>query len=220
MDIPNSPPPAVAPGAQGAAATTAAQITSDFEMFLQMLTAQMQYQDPLNPIDSTDYATQLATFSGVEQAVQTNDLLRTLTTQLGVSGLADMAALVGQEARAVAPAQFDGSPLTLYPQPSTLGDSAEIIVRNANGQEVQRIALPPGSDSIEWAGVGEGGTPMPAGQYQFDLVTSSAGSVIATDPVAVYSLITEVRLEGGLPVLVLEGGATVASGDVTAVRNP
>ena len=80
----------------------------------------MQYQDPLNPIDSTDYATQLATFSGVEQAVLTNDLLKSLTTQMNTGGLVDMAALVGKEVRSTAPAYFDGQPLTLRPEGSPL----------------------------------------------------------------------------------------------------
>jgi flagellar basal-body rod modification protein FlgD len=62
---------AVAPADNG----SGAKISSDFETFLKMLTVQMQNQDPLNPVDSSDYATQLATFSGVEQQVQTNDLL-------------------------------------------------------------------------------------------------------------------------------------------------
>ena len=59
-----------------AASTTAAStssgkplISSDFDTFLKMLTAQMQNQDPMKPIDSADYAVQLATFSGVEQQV-------------------------------------------------------------------------------------------------------------------------------------------------------
>ena len=38
-------------------------ISADFETFLKMLTVQMQNQDPLNPVDSSDYATQLATFT-------------------------------------------------------------------------------------------------------------------------------------------------------------
>ena len=46
-----------------------AQIDADFDLFLQMLTSQAKYQDPLDPMDNSEYATQLATFSGVEQAV-------------------------------------------------------------------------------------------------------------------------------------------------------
>ena len=65
-----APAPAAAP--QGAEKP---KISSDFETFLRMLTVQMQNQDPLNPIQSSDFAVQLATFSGVEQQVRTNDLL-------------------------------------------------------------------------------------------------------------------------------------------------
>ena len=48
-------------------------LSSDFETFLKMLTVQMENQDPLNPVDSADFAVQLATFSSVEQQVLTND---------------------------------------------------------------------------------------------------------------------------------------------------
>lgn len=54
-------------------------LTSDFDTFLRMLTVQMQNQDPLDPVDSADYAVQLATFSGVEQQVRTNELLTELS---------------------------------------------------------------------------------------------------------------------------------------------
>ena len=66
-------------GNTAAAGSSAKAISSDFETFLKMLTVQMQNQDPLNPVDSSDYAVQLATFSGVEQQAQTNDLLKGLT---------------------------------------------------------------------------------------------------------------------------------------------
>ena len=59
--------PAFGGTSAGAADGSAAAESSDFETFLKMLTVQMQNQDPLNPVESTDYAVQLATFSGVEQ---------------------------------------------------------------------------------------------------------------------------------------------------------
>ena len=65
-------------------------ISSDFDTFLRMLTVQVQNQDPLNPVDATDYATQLATFSGVEQQVLTNDLLTGLQDLLGGGSLQQM----------------------------------------------------------------------------------------------------------------------------------
>ncbi|MEM8537405.1 MAG: flagellar hook capping FlgD N-terminal domain-containing protein [Pseudomonadota bacterium] len=208
------------PDAQNAAESVATQITSDFEVFLRMLTAQMQYQDPLNPIDSTDYATQLATFSGVEQAVKTNELLTTLTTQMGGGSLADMAALVGKEALAVAPARFDGAPLTLTPPATVVGDSRTLVVTDAQGREVSREQIPVAAETITWAGVGPGGVPLPSGLYSFRVETSSLGDVIANDPIPIYSRVTEVRFDDGQTTLVLESGASVGSDQVTALRDP
>lgn len=219
MDILTNPVPTVAaPRPANATANASTQITADFEVFLQMLTAQMQYQDPLNPIDSTDYSTQLATFSGVEQAVLTNDLLKSLGVQMSAGGLADMAALVGKEARVAAPAYFDGQPVTLYPKSTVLADSAQILVRNEAGDEVQRLAISPAAESAIWAGVGPDGAPMPAGLYSFEVISTTNAQVIAQTPVEVYSKVTEVRLEGANTILVLRGGASVAIADVTALR--
>ncbi|WP_367648781.1 flagellar hook capping FlgD N-terminal domain-containing protein [Ruegeria arenilitoris] len=58
-------------------------LASDFVTFLKMLTIQARNQDPLKPLDASEYASQLAQFSMVEQQVQTNDLLSTLGQALG-----------------------------------------------------------------------------------------------------------------------------------------
>ena len=57
-------------------------LSSDFETFIRMLTTQAKYQDPLEPIDSSEYAAQLAQFSMVEQQVKSNDILAQLATCL------------------------------------------------------------------------------------------------------------------------------------------
>jgi len=202
---------------QTAQATTSA--SGDFEMFLQMLTVQMQNQDPLNPVDSTDYATQLATFSGVEQAVMTNDLLKSLSSQLASGGLADMAAWVGKEARAAAPAYFDGQPVTLAPNPALVADQAEVIVRNDLGVEVQRFDVPISAEPVEWAGVDTGGYPFPEGLYSFELVSSLEGEVLTEDPVELYATVTEVRAQNGETILILDGGVAVATSQVSALRD-
>jgi flagellar basal-body rod modification protein FlgD len=214
-------PTTLSSGAQptASATSTASQITSDFEVFLQMLTAQMQYQDPLNPVDSTDYATQLATFSGVEQAVQTNDLLKELSAQMAVGGLTDMASWVGKEARSTAPAYFGGAPIQLFPQASDLADKTEIIVRDSAGVEVQRFAFAQGTKELSWDGAVNGGPQLPSGLYRFEVVGTTNGELIGQSKVDLYSRITEVRLERGQTMLVLDGGATIPSDAVTALRD-
>ncbi|WP_442582361.1 flagellar hook assembly protein FlgD [Mesorhizobium sp. ASY16-5R] len=65
----------------------------DYESFLRLLVAQMKNQDPTNPMDSTQYVAQLASFSQVEQSVQINSRLDQLL-QASTLGQAD--ALIGR----------------------------------------------------------------------------------------------------------------------------
>ena len=206
--------------ARPAPGTSTRKTDTDYQMFLKMLTAQATNQDPLNPIDSSDYATQLATFSGVEQQVKTNDLLTALAAQMGTSGMAQMAAWVGKEARAPVAAHFTGAPITIAPNPASSADKVELIVKNSAGVEVQRLPIAVSANTIEWAGVGADGTPLANGNYTFTVESSVGGQVILTEPADVYSTIQEVRSEGGQTILILAGGVAVSSTQVSALRDP
>ena len=210
---------ATAPTATGSD-NGASAITSDFETFLKMLTVQMQNQDPLNPIESSDYAVQLATFSGVEQQVQTNDLLRSLTAQMGAGGMAQMAGWVGMEARSSAPVAFDGAPVTLSLTPDPLAESAELLVRDDRGNDLQRLPISPMDETITWAGVTADGAPLPPGTYSFEVVRYAYGQESGRSPAETYRAVTEVRQNGGEALLVLAGGQTIPVTAVTAVRDP
>jgi len=63
-----------------------ADLSSEFNQFLELLTTQVQNQDPFQPLDSTQFVEQLATFSALEQQVQSNDLLKKILTALDGSG--------------------------------------------------------------------------------------------------------------------------------------
>lgn len=211
-------PPAAA-GPPATPGTSSRAITSDFDTFLKMLTVQMTNQDPLNPVESSDFAVQLATFSGVEQQVQTNTLLESMTSHLGTSGMAQMAAWVGKEARAPVPGHFDGVPLTVVPTPATGADKVELVVRDAAGTEVQRLPIGTDGGPVTWAGVAEGGTPLPAGSYAFETVSYKGSELLSKTPAEVYGRVTEVRIVNGEAVLIFAGGASVPTKDVTALRD-
>ena len=221
--MPN-PVTSAAAAAQSAAVTTAAAgnqvISSDFQTFLEMLTAQMTNQDPLNPIDSSDYAVQLATFSSVEQQVMTNDLLSALIAQMTNTGITQLAGWVGMEARTAAPVHFDGSPLTLFPLPATLADEAYLVVRDEDGTEVARSQIGLTGEQVTWAGVDDNGQPFTDGVYRFEVENHAAGSMLGTTPVETYANVIEAQNFDGTMVLVLEGGVQVLSSDVVALRNP
>ena len=221
MEIATANTPQVTAGSPAAPPPSAGQmISSDFETFLKMLTVQMQNQDPTNPIESTDYAVQLATFSGVEQQVKTNDLLSALGKQLGAMGMTDLAGWVGMEARAAAPVWFEDRPISLQPEPASGAERAVLVVRDSAGVERDRIELPVSDQPVDWAGVDALGAPFSPGLYSFSLVSLSQGEVIGEDPVAAYSEIVEARVEEGETILVLNGGAEVKAGDVASLRAP
>ena len=220
MEIPTTTAATTTATASGlsTAAQPRAAISSDFETFLRMLTTQMQNQDPLNPIESADFAVQLATFSGVEQQVKTNDLLQSLAQQMGIMGMSQLAGWVGMEARVAAAVQFDGSPLTLAPDFPTGTNEGTLVVRNEFGTEVQRTFLARTDGTIDWAGVGEDGDPLPAGLYSFELETKLNGESLPTRKVEVFAEIVEARMRDGDTVIVLSGGQEVAADQITALR--
>jgi flagellar basal-body rod modification protein FlgD len=205
-------------GGQGAAASAEPVLASDFETFLKMLTAQAKYQDPLEPIDSSEYAAQLAQFSMVEQQVLSNDLLTALTAQLGSGNMAQMANWIGMEARTTAPVQFDGSPISITPNPAAVSDEVFLAVYDSNGREVQRNALPISSEPVEWAGVSDDGTPFETGLYSFEVESHAKGELLLSDPAETYARITEARTQAGQTMLVLEGGTTILASDVSGLR--
>lgn len=204
--------------AANATADTSSALSSDFETFLLMLTTQMQNQDPLNPVESEDFAVQLATFSGVEQQVRTNQLLENFAGGFGETSLAQLAGWVGMEARVAEPVAFDGIPVDLSLSPEAGADAAELIVRNSFGTEVAREAVPLGQDTITWAWIGQNGTPLVPGTYVLELASIRQGQVTSTEPVSHYAKITEARQGSNGIELVIAGGNVVPSGSITALR--
>lgn len=193
-------------------------LASDFDTFLRMLTAQARYQDPLEPLDGSDYAAQLAQFSMVEQQVQSNDLLSALAAQLGSGNMAQMASWIGMEARTTAPVDFDGTPVEIFPNPISASDEVFMVVYDDTGAEVQRSAIPISADPVEWAGVMDDGTPFPNGTYRFEIESHANGEVLVTDPAESYVRITEARMQEGQTVLILENGTPILANMVSGIR--
>ena len=199
----------------------APKISSDFNTFLRMLTVQMQNQDPLNPIDSADYAVQLATFSGVEQQVRTNQLLADMQGKFSQLGMAEMASWIGKEARSPAPVRYQGSPVTLSPNPAVGANRTVLVVKDAQGTLVSREEIPVSAEPYRWFGAGIDGNPLPPGTYSLSLESMNGEQVIATTPVEHYARVIEAKGGGTTGTkLVLEGGIEVLASDVTALREP
>lgn len=193
-------------------------MTGDFETFLQMLTTQLKYQDPMDPMESSEFAVQLATFASVEQQVYGNELLSGMSAQMATSNMAEVAGWIGQEVRVASAVYFDGEPITISPNPAAVADSAELVVRDEEGNELSRQSIPVSAEPIEWAGVTSDGAPLPEGVYKFEVVSYSGDEALLTETAEVYAEVVEVRSQGGVNVLMLDGGIGVPASSVSAIR--
>lgn len=213
---------AVGSNAASANSATGQQVKTvangDFETFLKMLTAQIQNQDPLNPMEGSDFAVQLATFSGVEQQVRTNDLLVDLARQMGASGLSQLSGWIGKEARTTAPVYFGNSALTLDVAPDERADSVVLVTMNQAGREMTREEIGPGTGQIEWLGKDALGGKLPDGLYSFRAESYREGELIGESDVGAYARISEAELTDKGVMLVFEGGGSALSEEITALR--
>ncbi|MBO9463880.1 flagellin biosynthesis protein FlgD [Tropicibacter sp. R15_0] len=194
-------------------------VSSDFETFLKMMTAQVQNQDPLNPMDSSEYASQLATFSSVEQQVLTNDLLRNLGDMLGGNALQQYGSWVGMDALARVPAEFTGNPIVIRPDYEPNADSAIVAVRNSAGEVVQRLSIPVGQEEVLWAGHDDQQNALPDDVYRFEIESYENGELTGTTLASVYTRVEEIRNQGTSVVVRLAGGIEVESTQVNGLRS-
>lgn len=205
---------------EAAAVKAKTTLNSDFETFLKMLTAQMQNQDPLNPVDSTEFASQLAAFSTVEQQVRTNDLLTDLGTQLGILGMGQLQGWVGMTARAVMPVAFEGTAISLTLTTQPQADLARLVVRDAAGGVVQEQTVPAQGGDFIWTGRDDTGHILPNGTYSLSVDSFLQDQLLGSTPVESQARIVEARLSEGSTVLVMEGGSLIPASKVLGLRKP
>lgn len=204
--------------AQNTSVVSDPAISSDFETFLKMLTAQARYQDPLEPIDSTEFASQLAQFSMVEQQVKTNENLGSLLAQLGSQNAASLSAWVGAEVRVETSVSFEGEPVMISPSPVASADKAYLLVTGEAGAVVQRLQIPVSEAPFIWNGTDSDGVGLENGDYSFSVESYAKGESLGTSPAQVYLGVVEAQIEADEVVLLLKGGQRVPAQSVSALR--
>lgn len=206
---------------QSTSTATSAFDSTDFQTFLTMLTTQLQNQDPLNPMESSDFAVQLATFSGVEQQVKTNQILESMATSSGLGGVAAYSGWLGKEAAVPVPAAYSGQPLTLLPPAVSDADSAVLVVQDAEGAVVARYEAAMDGSAMEWDALDASGQPLPAGTYAFTLQAYQGSTPVSAESVPVFQPVEEIRTDSdGSIRLVLRGGWSYPAESITALREP
>jgi flagellar basal-body rod modification protein FlgD len=195
-----------------------ASAASDFNTFLKLLTAQLRNQDPTSPLDSTQFVEQLASFSAVEQQIETNKKLESLAENLAVSGLEGATQWVGKQIEAVSSAaRFQGETLNFVIPESNLGDSTEIRISDASGKVVYSEETDNQRRQFSWNGENNDGDTVPNGDYVISVNRMTDGEVIDVSSALSLSRVLEARLEGSDVKLVLSNGGLIKPGEITAV---
>ncbi|MEM7671040.1 MAG: flagellar hook capping FlgD N-terminal domain-containing protein [Pseudomonadota bacterium] len=194
------------------------QAASDFETFLSLLTAQLQNQDPLKPIDSTEFVAQLAQFSSVEQQVATNETLGEVLAALRGEEAASLGQWIGREVETQAAFRFEDDPVALTTIPDAEATSAVLVATNLDGALVSRQPVDPSASAISWTGRMLDGRDAPEGFYRFTVERFSGDRPLPDDLPRGYARVSEIRMADGAPSLVLESGDVRDPGDVTALR--
>lgn len=191
--------------------------TSDFDTFLRLLTAQIRNQDPLEPTDATQYTSQLATFSNVEQAVKTNDLLGEMISRLDVQQISGAANWIGMEARHAGPIGHDGGTTEVHTNIQPVADRAELVVYDMSGAEVARHAIDPDGETLRWPAEGQGAT-VRNGSYLLEVESWAGDRKLEATAVDHYANVTEVVLGAGGAELVLDGLVRLPATGLQSIR--
>ncbi|WP_158047154.1 flagellar hook assembly protein FlgD [Skermanella pratensis] len=218
--------------AQTAAQTTAAattkteasraKLTQDYDSFLKLLTTQMQNQDPLSPMESTEFTNQLVQFSQVEQQISQNDKLEKLLTMQTNNQTQASLGFIGLDVEASGNAfTFDGSTARMsYTLPET-STSTAIQIKNEKGVVVRTLdgSRSASRQELTWDGKRNDGSAAPAGNYTLSVVAPNADGKLLTAKTSVYGRVSGIESGNGNTTLLM-GNVPIRMEDVVSARQP
>ncbi|PJB73095.1 MAG: flagellar hook capping family protein [Alphaproteobacteria bacterium CG_4_9_14_3_um_filter_47_13] len=199
------------------------KLAEDFDQFLVLLTTQLQNQDPMNPMDSTEFTNQLVQFSQVEQAINTNQKLDDLVSlQLGsISSVA--LGYVGLDASYISSeASYDGAaPVKVSYALEETSSQAKINIYDEKGGLVftKDVNKEAGAHEFVWDGSHVGGGKVEAGTYTISLdALNHEGKPIDTSTV-VSGRVRGIESQNGI-IYLLIGERAVPLGQVINATLP
>jgi flagellar basal-body rod modification protein FlgD len=209
-------------GNSAANGSSGARIADNFNQFLQLLTTQLQNQNPLDPLDTNQFTQQLVQFAGVEQQIQTNDTLTALLATNDATRLSSAVSFIGKQVVAEGRTTLlDESNAVWLINANNAAPNSKIVIKNADGEQVysQDVALNKGDQMFTWNGQDSAGIPQPNGFYTITVVAKDANGGTVKTATDIQGPVTGVELEEGQPVLNI-GNIRIKLSDVKNVVNP
>jgi flagellar basal-body rod modification protein FlgD len=220
IDATSSTTASAAAAAAAAAAATASSSSSGAtskagaeDRFLKLLVAQLNNQDPMNPMDNAQMTSQMAQINTVTSVQQVNDTLKSLSTQLSSLQMLQGSSLVGHDVL------VEGSTLALKDGKTsgaidldTKADSVKIDILSVGGDTIDLGAQSAGRHSFSWDAQGQLATGTPTFR-----VTATLGSAKVTSTSLARDTVVSVGSENGAMNVQLQGLGSVAYGTVRTI---
>jgi flagellar basal-body rod modification protein FlgD len=202
-----------------AASLANTQIAGNFQSFLQLLTTQLQNQNPLSPLDTNQFTQQLVEFAGVQQQINTNDSLATLVSLQQTAQSSQALQFVGKTA------VVKGSTAALSNNQATwelnvpTASNVTISIANSSGSTVysNTFAASAGNNQeFNWNGLGSDGTQLPAGNYTLTATAKDSNGATVGVTTSVAGVVSSVDLTQSPPLLSI-GGQTFTVNQVESI---
>ena len=191
------------------------------EDFIKLFVTQLQYQDPMRPIENHEMALQLAAFNQVDQLSKLNESFENLLKFVRAMELNNVGNLVGKMVKVegrvgrVEGGRFLGASFEL----SEPANKATVIIRDSSGKIVKNLVLhnlTEGEHKVEWDGRDNDGNEVPDGNYQISLLVGDESSAKPVTPMVV-GRVTSVTFENGKAKLKVNETLTLSYEDIKEV---
>lgn len=210
----------VTTGTQPKSQSDQTKLTGDLQSFLTLLTTQLKHQDPMNPVDSTEFTAQLAQFAAVEQGIQTNsNLEKLINLSLANQSLAAVSYL-GKYVEATGN-QFalkSGTGNFAYSLPQS-AEAVAIQIKNEAGMTVavKQGDTTAGKHSFTWDGKNSQRLQLPDGKYSFT-VSAVDKNGLPIEPKTYTVGIVDGADSSGDSIMVTINGVGIPLKDVVTVK--
>lgn len=198
-------------------------LADDFDDFLTLLTVQLQNQDPLSPMDSTEFTNQLVAFAGVEQQINANEKLDQLVAFDLTNASINALSYVGLEANYQSgEAFFDGErPVNITYATDGNSVSTTVQILDETGEIVATIEGPTGTGGQEvvWDGTLNNGSVAAEGTYQIRVDAQDVEGNLLNSQVLVSGVVRGIETQDGIPLLLI-GERAVPIGNIINVAVP
>lgn len=192
------------------------------EAFLNLLVAQLEHQNPLSPVENTEFTAQLAQFTSLEQlqAMNTN-LTALMSAQSAANGL-QAAVLIGKQVQAQGNSTHISTDGQVAPLHYTLGGAStkvEITIADKAGNNVRTLkpgTQKAGTQEVKWDGKNDQGSALPEGAYRYTVNAEDKDGRTVSVNTSLNGIVDSVTYVDKNPYLVV-GGTQVGLDDITQV---